>query len=133
MKYLQSMILVCALAATACGDDSGGRASGKDAAVDASDPCGKDGCMPHDDCFSPTKNTKDAYEAGAEGCACDAAKDQDVCVNLDGHDYALVCSEGHWAGAEDGPCEPMNACLPDDAGSDDHCGSDDAGANDAGH
>ena len=53
-------------------------------------------------CFSPTQNAAGAYESGAHGCACNAATDEDVCV--DG--AALVCDGGQWSAVEDGPCSP---------------------------
>lgn len=51
-------------------------------------------------CYSPTKNLAHAYEAGAQGCACDDEEDADVCVQ----GVALICEQGAWQAVEDGPC-----------------------------
>jgi hypothetical protein len=53
-------------------------------------------------CYSPTQHLDIAYEQGSQGCACDAERDQDVCVGR----VALVCEDGRWSAVEDGPCEP---------------------------
>ena len=63
---------------------------------------GATGCG-DDECFSPTQNTAAAYAEGAEGCACEPARDVDVCVE----GVALICGdEGRWLAVEDGPCAP---------------------------
>jgi Kazal-type serine protease inhibitor-like protein len=54
-------------------------------------------------CYSPTQNLEHAYEMGAKGCACDMAKDADVCI--DGS-IALICESGAWLAVADGPCQP---------------------------
>jgi hypothetical protein len=51
-------------------------------------------------CYSPTKNVAQAYEADARGCACDADKDTAVCVK----GVALICEGPAWQAVEDGPC-----------------------------
>jgi hypothetical protein len=59
-------------------------------------------------CYSPTQNLEAAYTAGAVGCACGEA-DADVCASTpDGRQVALMCSDGKWIAAEDGPCEPRH-------------------------
>jgi hypothetical protein len=59
-------------------------------------------------CFSPAQNADAAYQSGAHGCACDAATDEDVCV--DG--AALVCTGQRWTAVEDGPCWPAMSPGP---------------------
>ena len=64
--------------------------------------CGGEEATTDTTCYSPTQNVKHAYDEGAHGCACDASKEPDVCV--DG--AALVCSNGTWHAVYDGPCMP---------------------------
>jgi hypothetical protein len=54
-------------------------------------------------CYSPTQNLDSAYQPGAHGCACDATKDDDVCIE----GVALMCERGTWQAVEDGPCLPQ--------------------------
>ena len=71
--------------------------------------CGADVANPDTKtCFSPTQNVDGAYQSGAHGCACDAATDEDVCV--DG--AALVCNDGRWIAVEDGPCSIVALPAP---------------------
>lgn len=65
-------------------------------------PCALEPCGP-DDCFSPFQNTDIAYNEGATGCDCD---DEDGSACIEG--AALVCLEGKWTAAEDGPCYPTD-------------------------
>jgi hypothetical protein len=50
-------------------------------------------------CYSPDQ-PDDAYEDGAEGCAC-AHDTQSVCVLP----AALFCTDGAWQAVEDGACQ----------------------------
>ncbi len=54
-------------------------------------------------CYSPSEHTRQAYDAGATGCPCDATLDYDICI--DG--VALMCISNHWQAVEDGPCMPQ--------------------------
>src|SRR5689334_3714034 len=64
-----------------------------------------------DECYSPQ------HMGGDDGCACDSKVDQDVC--LDGS-RALVCEDGHWQMALDGPCLPDSG-VPDGGFADTVC------------
>jgi hypothetical protein len=64
-------------------------------------PMGGDGGMGPEDCFSPS-TPESAYAEGATGCACSFHADQSICIG----GAALICDNGGWIFAEDGPCEP---------------------------
>ena len=56
-------------------------------------------------CYGPRQNLSRAYQAGAQGCPCTPGKDQAVCLaDETGRKVALICTDGHWQSAEDGPC-----------------------------
>ena len=54
------------------------------------------------DCYSPTQNTNNAYQANAKGCPCNPATDTSVCVQGVG----LICQSNFWMAVQDGPCMP---------------------------
>jgi hypothetical protein len=70
--------------------------------------------MPGGECFSPTNHPELAYEAsGPPGCACQDEPAECVRAENNGRpwDIALVCTDGHWQGVEDGPCDGGAACT----------------------
>jgi hypothetical protein len=57
------------------------------------------------DCFSPTQNLEQAYEANAVGCDCEPFSLSVCRADRTGRRVALVCTNNeHWDAVEDGPC-----------------------------
>jgi hypothetical protein len=67
-------------------------------------------------CFSPASNVSAASQAGAQGCACNPAVDQDVCTE----GGPMFCRGGYWGTGKDGPCTtPDGGVFPQDGGNKD--------------
>lgn len=101
------------------GSGGGGHAGSAPVAGAAGEPQGTGGepPMPNGECFSPTDHPELAYAAGGPpGCACEANAAECVRSEYQGRpwDVALVCTDGHWEGVEDGPCDGSATCTIDD-------------------
>lgn len=94
-----ALIALCFFTFAACEDgDKGTSSPGEGVGV-----ADGEGGMGPEDCYSPSQPGS-AYEVGAVGCGCSEYADRDICVG----GAALICQDGKWISAEDGPCLPRS-------------------------